>query len=493
MKYTICELTIGLCVFFAAALASGAELFVGSACCDLTPDRPVMLHGQMTTRIADQARTPITANIIAFESREDSKSKENFILVALDVCLVTRDFMNVLEAALADALPEINPKTNLVVAATHTHTSFVMTEGYYRTTRNDIMTPAETIDFAVARITQSIVEAWQSRERVRFSYGLGYATVGWNRRAVYRDGHAVMYGPTDTPDFEKMEGMADDKVGAMFFWRVEDDSLKAMLINVNCPAQVVEGDSVLDADFWHPTRELLHEKYGAAVTIVGLCGPAGDISPHVRFEQEAEARMRNLRGVSEMEEIALRIVNAVDEIYPCLASDRPEEIRFEHKYKIVQLPQQIVSKELYDEFKANMERYKAQADAADDLGASGAQMQMIFNKRVVDRYEKQQGNDKPTYDIPVHVFRIGNSVFCTNPFELYVDFGVQIKSRSEATQTFLVQLAAPLSFAGYLPSEYATSGGGYGAIPQTNYVGAQGGAILVDETVKMIDELFADQ
>ena len=42
---------------------------------------------------------------------------------------------------------------------------------------------------------------------------------------------------------------------------------------------------------------------------------------------------------------------------------------------------------------------------------------------------------------PVNVLRVGDTVICTNQFELYTDFGVQMKARSKAVQTFVVQLA----------------------------------------------------
>ena len=52
------------------------------------------------------------------------------------------------------------------------------------------------------------------------------------------------------------------------------------------------------------------------------------------------------------------------------------------------------------------------------------------------------------YDI--HVLRIGDAAVCTSRFELFNDFGVQIKARSKAVQTFVVQLAGE---DGYLPTQ----------------------------------------
>jgi hypothetical protein len=45
----------------------------------------------------------------------------------------------------------------------------------------------------------------------------------------------------------------------------------------------------------------------------------------------------------------------------------------------------------------------------------------------------------------------------TDDFELFTDFGIRIKARSRALQTFLIQLAGPGT---YVPTERAARGGG---------------------------------
>ena len=75
----------------------------------------------------------------------------------------------------------------------------------------------------------------------------------------------------------------------------------------------------------------------------------------------------------------------------------------------------------------------------------------------------------------------------TNDFELFTDYGVQIKARSRAVQTFLVQLAGPGT---YVPTERATRGGGYSAVVQSNLVGAEGGQEIVERTVGVINTLW---
>ena len=89
----------------------------------------------------------------------------------------------------------------------------------------------------------------------------------------------------------------------------------------------------------------------------------------------------------------------------------------------------------------------------------------------------------------LHVIRLGDVAIATNPFELYVDYGVQIKARSKAVQTFVIQLACNSGM--YLPNARAIGGGGYSAEVVSNYVGPEGGKALVNHTVKAINALWA--
>jgi len=83
---------------------------------------------------------------------------------------------------------------------------------------------------------------------------------------------------------------------------------------------------------------------------------------------------------------------------------------------------------------------------------------------------------------------MGTIAIATNPFELFLDYGNQIKARSLAEQTFLVQLANGAE--GYLPTEKAEKGGHYSAFISSGQVGHVGGEQLVRETLQNIAGMF---
>jgi hypothetical protein len=88
----------------------------------------------------------------------------------------------------------------------------------------------------------------------------------------------------------------------------------------------------------------------------------------------------------------------------------------------------------------------------------------------------------------LHVVRLGDTAIATNQFELYTDYGVRMKARSNALQTFLIQLAGGGS---YLPAERSVGGGAYGSILHSGLVGPEGGAVLVEETLRTMNELIS--
>ena len=113
----------------------------------------------------------------------------------------------------------------------------------------------------------------------------------------------------------------------------------------------------------------------------------------------------------------------------------------------------------------------------------------IRRPRFITRYERQ--DKTPAISFNMNVIRLGDIAIANNPFELYLYYGQNIKARSKAKQTFLVQLSAGASiYAGYLPSPDAEKFGGYGGMIINGQVGSDGGFMLTDITVNEINKLF---
>ena len=111
---------------------------------------------------------------------------------------------------------------------------------------------------------------------------------------------------------------------------------------------------------------------------------------------------------------------------------------------------------------------------------------MFIHAGTIQRYEIQE--DCNTVECEIHAIRLGDIVFVTNPFELFLDYGNQIRARSAASQTFIAQLTNGILE--YLPTKKAQEAGHYSAYVSSGYVGYEGGELLVNATLDMINDLF---
>ncbi len=460
-----------------APASRAAELHIGGAVTSITPDRPVPLSGQMHTRIAAKVENPVTANVLALEARDGDRVVDQAIMVACDLVAIRDGLVEEVREAIRERISDFDPQ-KLFLSATHTHTAPVMVEGVYDLPESGIVRPDEYRKFFVAQVSDAIEKAWKARQRGAVGWGLGHAVVAQNRLAVYTDGRAQMYGPTATPRFERFEGYEDHGVEVLFFWNPEG-KLIATAVNLACPAQEVEGRSAVNADFWHPVRETLRARYGNDLVVLAWTGAAGDQSPHLMYRKEAEERMRRLRKLDRLEEIARRIVAAWDEAYEGAQQEKFANVEFQHRVETLALPVRLVTQE---------EALAAENTVAELAKDPAAKRRMEWQKAVVERFARQKPDD--TYPAEVHVIRLGDVAIATNPFELFTDYGVQMKARSPALQTFVIQLAGPGS---YLPTARGVAGGAYGAIVQSNKVGPEGGRVLVDQTLELINSLWPKQ
>lgn len=448
---------LGALILFSAinssAAANECPLHVGWASADITPDKPVNLVGQMTKRISQGVLDPLTATALALETRGEGRRfagtqtgmKEQAIMISYDLVWTRKEIQQRLQKLVQPRIPDFDA-SKLFLNATHTHTAPGVLDGafygLYDVSKDEgVMKASQYADFLLERLANIAVQAWQNRKPAGVSWALGHSVVGFNRRAYYFDGHATMYGSTNQESFSNLEGYEDHGQEMLFFWD-KNRNLTGILINVACPAQETEQLLKVSADFWHEVRQEIRARYGKEIFVFPQCAAAGDQSPHLLWRRKAEDIMRRRRGISRRQEIARRIADAVDQVSPHARKDIKNEVVFIHKAAEIHLPTKEEPRPFY---------------TCDSV--------------------------KPA---EVHVLRLGDVALATNPFELYLDYGIRMKARSKAVLTFIVQLSCQHS--GYLPTERAVKGGGYSA--DKYLVGPDGGQVLVNETVKLINSMW---
>ncbi len=244
----------------------------------------------------------------------------------------------------------------------------------------------------------------------------------------------------------------------------------------------------------------MRKRFGEDIFVLAQCSSAGDQSPHILINKKGEERMLKLSGRTEREEISIRIADGIETILPFIKREISFAPIFSYIYKKVPLSRRkITEEELNFYLKEAEKHYKEYERLKKELEENPEKRRekrwyvpITYNYRraqwfmsVKDKFERQKIN--PKIEIVLHILRLGDIVFVTNPFELYLDYGIQIKARSKAIQTFVVQLTGPGT---YLPTARSVKGGGYGSVSPSNIVGPEGGRELVEETLKLIEELF---
>jgi hypothetical protein len=480
--FSIALIFIVLFVFNSKVIANG--LYIGTSTVDITPELPVALDGQMHLRIAEKIETPLEANIVVIESRNNNEKNEAVIFISCDLVAIPLEILEGVRYEVKRVVPEIEVE-NIVMNATHTHTAPVVRFGLYPIPEVGVTQIEDYHSFFAKQTAQAVKEAWENRKPGSVTWGLGFAKIGHNRRATYSDNSAQMYGQTNVPEFRSIEGSEDQNVQTLFFWN-QEGNLIAVAINVACPSQVVEHRTAINADYWHPLRQKLRKRFNSQLSVLGWIGASGDQSPHLMYGKAADERMRKLRGIDRLDEISRRILSAVEDTYEVVQTERQNYVPIIHRIEEVTLPMRIVTNSEYESSKKEI--LKIETQLKEDPKAIEQLFRRLnsFEGDVIKRYE-QQRNNLPIYKTQIHVVKIGDIVICTNPFELFTDYGIAMQARSKALQTFVIQLSGPGT---YLPTEKAIKGGHYSAVIQSTLVGPEGGQLLVDETIRLIDELF---
>jgi len=486
-------------------------------------DKPVSLVGQFAERISEYEEKPLTATALAVEAGD-----EQMVLCSVDLVGVSCALVADIRGLLADNGMGLDPM-KVVISATHTHTgpgytgrgvtqisgaggssfrklleSQLPPDKKYIVSADvednkEIMDNDSLRQELSTKITKAILDAWKRRAPGGFSNAFGRAAVGMCRRVCYSDGSAQMWGDTNHAVFTHLEGGNDSGIELMY---VFDDAKKltGIVANLACPAQCVQHRLFISPDFWGEAKMLLRQHFGEEIFLLPLCSAAGDQCPVdlVRWvEPESDVNDPNLKrnnppkrkadpsmfDLSGMRKTGRRVANEIIDVYNDGLDEMQTEVPFTHHVRLMQLPlrratlaEEIAAKKAVAEYLNN------KPGDVDFNDAAALQVHLGILKRI----ELQDKMD--IVETEVHIMRLGTIAIATNPFELFLDYGNQIKARSNAEQTFLIQLACGTE--GYLPAEKAEKGGHYSAFISSGSVGHQGGEQLVRETLKDINSLF---
>lgn len=431
-------------------------MLVGTAWVDVTPSEPLELVGQMHTRTGNYTHDPLTVNAMVFRTPEATVA-----LVSVDICVLVDDFLR--EAKVRVAEQTGIRADHVLIAATHTHVAPAAADNLLA--RPDPRWVAGLRDAIARAVATSLADL----EEVELHAGEGFAKeFGWNRRGLHADGRADMYHGSWNADFAGIEGPRDGAVPVIVARRA-NGAVKAVVTGFASHCNCVEGESFYSADFPGVMRRFLRRNLvgGDGLGVVYLTGAAGDTAPSIM-----ENNPRNIqpwRGEAGLERTgtylgseALQVIH--ESMAPKVPAMRDPVLR-------------LVSRSL---------RIPVREWGDFDPSKLAWEGPRVHFMQVKERWPSIAA--KGPVAVNVHVLRIGDAAICTNPGELYCQFGLDIKKDSPAKVTIVSELTD--GYVNYIPTRKAIAGGGYSAWPGSALLAPEAGETIVANTREMLREVF---
>ena len=411
------------------------------------------------TQRAEFVRDDLEANALFLKSGDSA-----VLLISCDIAALETQFA--IPARQAVARETGVPERSVIIAGTHTHNGPSLIPTCYR----------KPVDLEyISRLQSWLVEA--SRDAVasarpaRLGWGLGKATVGYNRRCCWADGTHSMFGDTSRADFTGMEGPDDPAHVALFAFDAEEKPIAVLHNNTIHPTSFY-GKPFYSADSPGFARAQLREALGA-IPVLFFNGAFGDISnrsscaPRPRGES-GEQRMMRAGHLLAGETLRL--------LYEAQFQDDPV---IAHVYEDMEIPVRLPAPEHLEWARGTL----ARADKDESVGS----MDRATAYGTVLLHEGFAEN--PVDVVPVHAIRIGDVAIATQPCELYCQFGLDIKRRSPAPITAVVGIAD--GYGGYCPTTYGIIGGGYSGEPLSwTRLAADAGYRITDTAARLAHSLW---
>jgi len=443
------------------------KLKVGSACQDITPDRPAILAGSMWVRESTGVINPVYTGAVVIDNGD-----ERLVFLSCDLCLLSDEIHDRLRREIAGVT---GTKPELVaVSCTHTHNG----PSVFRCIP-DVEVDSSMSEEVFSRIVRAATDACSRLAPAEMGYGRRRVRATFNRRLVVKGGKVIMSpGPQDPPVITT-EGPADEDLQVIWF-RKPTGEIISVLINFSAHCTLSLGENKISADFPGVARRIIREKTGD-IPVLYFQGAAGNTSP-IDFTV-AENLSSDRLGIMEKTGKILgdSVLDIINEKTHRICTD----ITLGASHTTIQAPARHAGREdlsLKDARKYLEEHPVEKADKTD----INTMLDRYFAEWVV-RLEGARPF-RESYPVEVSAYRLGDIAIVTVPAELFVEYQIEIKKRSAFSKTMLWELTN--GYCGYVITGRALENGCYEArLAVSSKLSPQAGSLIVSKSIKLIESL----
>lgn len=434
------------------------ELKAGAATVDITPRKSLFLHGYpFVERESTGTHDPLLSSALFL-----SNGKEQVLFISNDIIYVDKNMVSRVRGAISNK--KGIPASNILIAATHTHSGPVTVDLVI--SRNDPVVPkADTgyLNYMEARIVEAACQAIDSAVPAEIAFITADATgVGTNR-----------HDPAGPKDMELPVLIARNK---------NKEYIGAMLVCTMHPTIMHEDSTLFSGDFPFYIRQGLQEFLGGACTVVYFTGAAGNQSPrHVTKSntfEEAERIggivARSIRSIFEKEasfgsnysiQVARVFTDLPKREFPSVEAAEASRDRIKERFKTLK-----------------KEAPNAKETRTTEVNWFGAEELLFLAKQA--RENTLQDAYNSSLPAEIQVIKIGERAYIAWPGEVFVEYGLELKKRFNNISLITY---ANGELEGYVVTREAVEKGFYEAGNSLFHYSS--GQVLVDKTTELLKKL----
>jgi neutral ceramidase len=431
---------------------SVASLQVGFSVVDITPPTGLYMSGGLDPRTNQGMLDPLQIRTMVVESQG-----RKIALVGADIVGLPRSFADPVIANIASQTG--TPSEAIWLIASHTHNGPYSHPTLYSPTD---LTDASYLASVADKLVTSVVEANAALQPATVHIGRSLVHHGQHHRRVLnkKDGKALnSWMPAALNDLEvcpQILGSVGPIDPELWVLRFDDLTGKPLGIFFNLSVHAnARGTLLWSADYPGAVAARVREVLGDQVVTVYAPGACGDVNPTLSGDAYQ----------SVMEYIAAQTLDAAQRAQPL-----PGPLIVNVLRRDISVP------------RCDPDSMPPGAIERLNWGGQGGR-EDFFVPRIDDVRAMPE-----TFIVPVSALHIGPFALASNPGELFVEYGLEIKANSPFPHTAVAELTNDVIM--YQPTRRAFEIEGYETLVGSYLVSIEGIETIVDTTMALLNELW---
>jgi len=457
------------------------RLLAGAAVVDITPENGTQIAGNIgVKRPSDTVLDPLYSRAVIFE-----KGGTRLCYLSSDILAIRSDYAAEIRRR-AEERFGLGPES-VIVNVTQNHSSpsvghcFCLDEAFWRQWVPDDLEwvlggePAYN-EFFIEKTMDAIELALGLAQPVSVSTGRAIeGRAVYNRRAVLRDGTAVMHPPIGDPNILQIEGPIDPEVSVALLRNDKGQDVCALL-HFSCHPQQSVSSTAIAYGWPGAWCDAMAEHLSPGAVPVVANGCCGNLHPRNPLCDE-QLDYHEMGRV-----LAADAKKAMEAMTP--ATDRDVTLRA--KSKTIRIPLRRLDPKLVQDARELLDSHPKPMWLNEENTRISWDWIYAISRLDLDRHCETHSH----FEYEVQAFRIGEVALLALTGEPFVEGQLQIKLRSPARYTFVAHMSN--GYVGYVPTAEAIQRGGFET--ETSHwskLAPEALGLIVEESVGLLRELFA--